>query len=387
MSGESLLSARCATPLSLANAPLAEVPAPLECNKSSESEYYEYYTEPGSSPLLLSSSELHLVASHYSPAAGVLSLAWRIDDEVGPYSCGQIHVFQEQEAGVDLVSQANLACNSSTLASPHILHTDLQLSTYSMEAGLPYIVCVSVTTSKAVFPGCTGSIVVPDQDNDSEDDGGDGGGQAVDVLPPEVVVVHPLEEQTGISGLAVNSSLEGEVSVYLRTTVPRSYRGTCRLHVGVSVPGSADLLGVYTSNCSQATHTFARLPPSHIYRVCAVIQVEETQFNEDQIRCLLDKSEDCALAASPHVRYRDRSVLPLLLALVFLALAIACLTVLYLLLRYRRRGSHEHEDRRPRRLFAAAYSPLFLSVFCVKLRRKLGRRGSHTILDQCDPEL
>jgi hypothetical protein len=41
-----------------------------ECNKSAESEYYEYYTEPGSSPLLLSSSELHLVASHYSPATG-----------------------------------------------------------------------------------------------------------------------------------------------------------------------------------------------------------------------------------------------------------------------------------------------------------------------------
>jgi hypothetical protein len=41
-----------------------------ECNKSSESEYYEYYTEPGSNPLLLSSSELHLVASHYSPDTG-----------------------------------------------------------------------------------------------------------------------------------------------------------------------------------------------------------------------------------------------------------------------------------------------------------------------------
>jgi hypothetical protein len=79
--------------------------------------------------------------------------------------------------------------------------------------------------------------------------------------------------------------------------------------------------------------------------------------------------EDCALAASPHVRYRDRSVLPLVLALVFLALAIACLTVLYLLLRYRRRRRENDEERSPsprRRRFA--YSPRYLPAFCFKLR-------------------
>ncbi len=35
----------------------------------------------------------------------------------------------------------------------------------------------------------------------------------VSVLSPEVVIVHPLEDQTGIAGLAVNSSLEGEVRI------------------------------------------------------------------------------------------------------------------------------------------------------------------------------
>jgi hypothetical protein len=80
--------------------------------------------------------------------------------------------------------------------------------------------------------------------------------------------------------------------------------------------------------------------------------------------------EDCALAASPHVRYRDRSVLPLVLALVFLALAIACLTVLYLLLRYRRRRRRENDEERspsPRRR-GFAYSPRYLPAFCFKLR-------------------
>jgi hypothetical protein len=81
--------------------------------------------------------------------------------------------------------------------------------------------------------------------------------------------------------------------------------------------------------------------------------------------------EDCALAASPHVRYRDRSVLPLVLALVFLALAIACLTVLYLLLRYRRRRRRENDEERspsPRRRRHFAYSPRYLPAFCFKLR-------------------
>lgn len=64
-----------------------------------------------------------------------------------------VRLLQEQEAGVDLVSQRNLTCSSSSLASPRILHTDLLLSSYSMEPGAPYIVCVSVTTAKAVFPG------------------------------------------------------------------------------------------------------------------------------------------------------------------------------------------------------------------------------------------
>ncbi len=40
----------------------------------------------------------------------------------------------------------------------------------------------------------------------------------VSVLSPELVVVHPLEDQTGIAGLAVNSSLEGEVSIVILFT-------------------------------------------------------------------------------------------------------------------------------------------------------------------------
>jgi hypothetical protein len=40
----------------------------------------------------------------------------------------------------------------------------------------------------------------------------------VSVPSPEVVVVHPLEDQTGIAGLAVNSSLEGEVSIVILLT-------------------------------------------------------------------------------------------------------------------------------------------------------------------------
>jgi hypothetical protein len=76
--------------------------------------------------------------------------------------------------------------------------------------------------------GCTGSVVVPDQEE---------GGKSVSspevsvsspevsvpspevsVRSPELVVVHPLEDQTGIAGLAVNSSLEGEVRIVILLT-------------------------------------------------------------------------------------------------------------------------------------------------------------------------
>jgi hypothetical protein len=52
--------------------------------------------------------------------------------------------------------------------------------------------------------GCTGSLVVPI---------GSAVSAPIHQSPEAVVLVHPLEEQTGITGLAVNSSLEGEVSV------------------------------------------------------------------------------------------------------------------------------------------------------------------------------
>jgi hypothetical protein len=70
-----------------------------------------------------------------------------------------------------------------------------------------------------------------------------------------------------------------KVSVYLRTTVPRSYRGTCRLHVGVSMPGTSELLATQTGDCSEASHRFTGLSPTQVYRVCAIIQVSHTATN------------------------------------------------------------------------------------------------------------
>jgi hypothetical protein len=44
--------------------------------------------------------------------------------------------------------------------------------------------------------------------------------------------------------------------------------------VGVSVPGTPHLLlAAHVGNCSQGAQRFTGLPPSQIYRVCALIQV------------------------------------------------------------------------------------------------------------------
>ena len=149
--------ALCATPPALANAPLASLPSPPTCSDEEQldsqmdmprADYYEYYySEPGSdsSPTFLSSAELQLASSSYHPNTGKLSLVWQLEEAALPYTCGQLHVFQESpELGPVLVLQNALDCSSESQPSPSLLPVTVDLAGHNLSLTEAYIFCISL---------------------------------------------------------------------------------------------------------------------------------------------------------------------------------------------------------------------------------------------------
>ena len=142
-------------------------------------DYYEYYySEPGSdtgSPTFLSSAELQLASSSYHPATGKLSLVWQLEEAALPYTCGQLHVFQESlELGPVLVLQSALDCSSESQPSPALLPVTVDLAGHNLSLTEAYIFCISLlqvadtftnisknfvdSQDASVIPGCSGAL-------------------------------------------------------------------------------------------------------------------------------------------------------------------------------------------------------------------------------------
>ena len=329
LSNFTLLSALCATPIYLTNTPLYQLPLPLECESDSSAissqldtplsgDYYEYYSEntPEGSGTFLSSSEIHLLHSEYNQSSQHLDLVWRVEEAALPYKCGQLHVFEENDSeGVVLVTHDTLVCDDEE-GEDETLLISLDMEKYHLSITKPYIICISLVQNQSVIPGCSGSISVSNHDQ---------------------VSIHSLEEQSSITSLHANVSVEHTISVYLHTRVPTSMAHACRVHVSVGLPVFVPtLLSVRTFNCSVSKYVLADIPAHSYYNVCTVLQVEESLPDHQEVLDLLSQRGQCMIVSTPRVRYQTRSVLPLVLTLVFLALGIACLTVLYLIVkRYR----------------------------------------------------
>jgi len=347
-------TALCATPPALANAPLASLPSPPTCSEDQldsqmdnldsqmdtpRSDYYEYYySEPGSdtSPTFLSSAELHLASSSYQPTTHKLELVWQLEEAALPYTCGQLHVFQEsQELGPLLVLQNALDCSSQSQPSPSLLPVTVDLAGHNLSLTEAYIFCISLLQDASVIPGCSGALH----------------------LQGEQTEVRTLEQQASLHHLHANVSTDGsEVTISLETKVPPAMKNSCLLKLSLSLPTSPPIEVASTSlNCSTSLHTFSHLAPHTYYNVCAALHVEAGSSPRAQ----------CLLAAAPRLRTAPRSVMPLLLTLVFLALGIACLTVLYLIVRRHREDSHH-------RVFLTHSTVSPLMAFCWKLRRRKG---------------
>eukprot|EP00092_Neocalanus_flemingeri_P011990 GFUD01012927.1.p1 GENE.GFUD01012927.1~~GFUD01012927.1.p1 ORF type:complete len:756 (-),score=145.41 GFUD01012927.1:221-2488(-) len=356
ISNSTLHSALCATPIYLTNSPLFQLPPPPDCqNNSMDSE-----NPQEGSGTFLSSSEIQLTHSEYNESSKHLDLTWRVEEAALPYKCGQLHVFEELESeGVVLVTHDTLDCDDDKEKVAETLHVSLDMEKYQLSITKPYIICISLVQNQSVIPGCSGSISVSNNDQ---------------------VSIHSLEEQASITSLHANVSVAHDISVYLRTRVPSNMAHSCRVRVSVGVPVLLPtVLSVRTFNCSVNKYVLADIPAHNYYNVCAVLQVEESHLDHQEVLELLSSHGQCMIISAPRVRYQARSVMPLVLTLVFLALGIACLTVLYLIVKRHREDSKQSAFIHT----SMAGAPPLLGI-CWRLRNKKGKPAF--FLDDVDDE-
>ena len=337
-----------------------DMPSQIDTPKSGD--YYEYYSEnpQEGSGTFLSSSEIQFVHSEYNDRSKHLDLTWRIEEAALPYKCGQLHVFEEIESeGVVLVTHDTLSCDDNKEKTSQTLHVSLDMEKYQLSNTKPYIICISLLQNQSVIPGCSGSISVSTKDQ---------------------VSIHSLEEQASITSLHANVSVTHDISVYLRTRVPSNMVHSCRVHMSVGVPVLLPtVLSVRTFNCSVNKYVLADIPAHNYYNVCAVLQVEESHLDHQEVLELLSRHGQCMIISAPRVRYQTRSVMPLVLTLVFLALGIACLTVLYLIVKRHREDSKQSVFIHT----SMAGAPPLLGL-CWRLRNKKGKQAF--FLDDVDEE-
>jgi len=194
------------------------------------------------------------------------------------------------------------------------------------------------------------------------------------------VSVHSLEQQSSITSLHANVSMDHSITLFLHTRVPDTMAHACKVHVSVGVPTNLPtVLSVKTFNCSVSEYVLAGIPDHSYYNVCAVLQVEESHPEQQEVLDLLSHSGQCLIVSPPQIKYRTRSVQPLLLTLIFLSIGIACLTVLYFIIKWFIQDSKQPPHRQ-QRIYPGIAS-------CWRLRNKTGGQHEYLAEDVDDEHL
>ena len=365
LSNSTLHSSLCSTPTYLTNTPLYQLPLPLDCEDTATpipGDYYQYYTEnyQEGSGIFLSSSDIHLLHSEYNHTSHILDLVWRVQEAAIPYKCGQIHVFEESDSeGVVLVTHDTLACDDEN--NDNTLVTSLNVEEYGLSMTKPYIICISLVQNQSVIPGCSGSLYVTNHAQ---------------------MNIQSLEEQSSITSLHANVSIDHSIRIFLHTRVPSTMVNACKVHVSVGLPVSPPtVLSLTSFNCSVNEYVLADIPAHNYYNICAVLQVEESPLDKEQVLDLLSHNGQCMIASTPSIRYHTRSVQPLLLTLIFLSIGIACLTVLYFIIKW----CIQDNKQPPHMQNQSSISPFL--VFCWRVRNKASRQHDCLSEDVEDDDL
>jgi len=241
-----------------------------------------------------------------------------------------------------------------------------------MDLDAPYIVCISLIQGKNVIPGCTGSMSIPSTSLNSS---------APSQVPTQGVVFQSLEEQVFLD-ISANVSAGNVLNVFTNLKIPDSVQAMCNVYFSVDVPGGDHMTQRSTQCSSGLKEIFKNLPESVVYRICAAVQVSNVSLTALEVSNLLDESGQCVLVTPPRIRYRDKSVLPLMLTLVFLALGIACLTVLYLIVRRGREDRRTNPGRPPPSMRSRRPSPIAVyRKLSRNMLQSLGANSSRSIAE------
>ena len=282
----SLHSAVCATPPSLTNAPLYQLPASPGCDPTTSDlpgDYYytyEYYSENTTEQnlaTLLSSQELHFQEAWFDSITRQLHLTWKLEEDGLTYTCGQLHVFEEREAE-GVVNLSNEATECELRSSGEVsLTVSLASLSPSLLSDRPYIFCLSLHQGDLVLPGCSGAVTA------------------------DMVASHHQPE-VRITSLQGNVSLTHNISVTVSTRVPDTMRSSCTVSVSVALPGEPPIsvekfkCGASSGDSGHLEAVMSTIPAHSYYNVCAQLSLLEVEADR---QCMI-------LHTSTIVRYQTR---------------------------------------------------------------------------------
>ncbi|KAG8232053.1 hypothetical protein J437_LFUL012004 [Ladona fulva] len=317
-------TAVCATPPSLENGLLVEVP-PGELLCGADEDAMEQNLgpaaaglaslpndeDPASSPPLPPVSSARLKLHRFQYDGFRIALEWAVEETAAPYACDALYVYEEVGAHEVLLESSPLHCNSSALRDATRLA--VALPSVDLQPGHKYRYCVVLLESGdprkgeaadevSLVLGCSEVIpLVPTTEP---------------VLSPPAAIPPPDPDRL-IDTFDANATTSGSVSVFARVS-PDGEKGNCELTVAVFVEGI--MVAQRRLECPAGRASFAGLPAGP-YRVCAGLGTDVTPRG----RCV-------TVRAAPGTG--DNAVENLALAIGLIVLTGVLLTLLYVITRH-----------------------------------------------------
>lgn len=306
LSKEDKSSAVCATPPSLENGLLVEIPdKELLCGEDEQ----EALMAPLPAPV---KGHINLRSFYYDGQNVVLQ--WGVEEKAIPYTCDAIFVYEEEGLNEVLLESTPLKCNSSTTDNPKILNVTVPNSSQLLQ-GHRYRYCVVLLESSqntdelSLVLGCS------------------------DVIPL-TVDYSQIPKQEKISNLPNITSIFASIkSDGLKVTVSVKPNNNCELNVAVF--RNSGLLAQKRLNCNTPVHIFEGLCDNS-YKVCANVVGTSGPVNNNQ-------KPVCVKVIESAVPKFDISMIGLILILLSLTTGISFITIVWVLFKNSRAKTTTHQ--------------------------------------------
>ncbi|KAI5710848.1 hypothetical protein M8J75_011951 [Diaphorina citri] len=243
ISAEDKATAQCATPPSLENGLLIEIPVEeLLCGGGDDHDVIPP-EGPLATPLPVSGTRVYLRGFQYDGSR--VNLQWSVEAQHIAYSCDALFVYEELGSHEVLLESNPLKCNSSQFVDPSLL--SLSLSASDLQPGHRYRYCVvliegsNILDQSALVLGCS---------------------EILALVP--TLTSQPLSY---VTSLRANVTGLGTVQVYVQLWT--NYDPNCLLTITLYIDG--DVIVQKNTNCSRPWVSLKQLPWSPKYQVCATL--------------------------------------------------------------------------------------------------------------------